>query len=189
MIFPPVALYLQAALCLVASAATNLSVDDQNPLFQYTGSWQRIIGNLDKGGGHMLTYTAGSSATITYTCASLLNEELNVPNRSLSILLLLFSSILHDREVGGLNELIFAVASVYFLSPLWPYPVSTDYGIDGNPPSTTDMQDHSVPATAGGNATVASNVVASWTGTANQEHTILVTIPAGGDYAVVDMFM
>ena len=86
--------------------------------------------------------------------------------------------------------LCFAVASVYFLAPLWPYPVSTDYGIDGNPPLTADMQDHSVPATTpGGNATVASGVVASWTGTANQEHTILVTIPPGGAYAVVDMFM
>jgi phage-related minor tail protein len=52
------------------------------------------------------------------------------------------------------------------------------------------MQDHSVPVTAtGGNATVASGVVAWYTGTANQEHTILVTIPPGGDYAVVDMFM
>ena len=79
MMFPPhlpVALVLQGALCLVASAATNYSVDDQDPLFQYFGSWQRITtnlnsagGNLDDNGGHMLTYTVGSSATITYTCA------------------------------------------------------------------------------------------------------------------------
>ena len=81
MIFPPhlpVALLLQAALCLASSTA-NFSIDDQDPLFQYSGSWVRITtnlnstgGNLDKDGGHMLTYTPGSSATITYTCAYLL---------------------------------------------------------------------------------------------------------------------
>jgi hypothetical protein len=52
------------------------------------------------------------------------------------------------------------------------------------------MQDHSVPpAPPGGNATVASAVLGQWTSTTNQEHTILVTIPPGGQFAVVDMFM
>lgn len=52
------------------------------------------------------------------------------------------------------------------------------------------MQDYSVPAAGpGAPATVASGVVGQWTSSANQEHTILVTIPAGGNYAVVDMFM
>ena len=90
----------------------------------------------------------------------------------------------------GLNKLLFTVASVYFLACLWPYAVSTDYGIDGNPPLTVNMQDPSVPANpSGGNATVASGVVAWWIGSANQEHTILVTMPAGANYSVVDMFM
>ena len=95
-----------------------------------------------------------------------------------------------ESEKGGLNEHLITVASVYFLANLWPYPFSTDYGIDGNKPMTIDMQDHSVPATPpGGNATVASAVVGQWTSTVNEEHTIHVTIPAGGQYAVVDMFM
>ena len=76
----PVALLLQAAaLSLVVSAATNRSVDDQDPLFQYFPNdgtvWERITTNLnsaganmDKDGGHMLTGTAGAYATITYTC-------------------------------------------------------------------------------------------------------------------------
>ena len=79
---------------------------------------------------------------------------------------------------------------MYFLTSLWPYPVSTDYAIDGNTPLTIDMQDHSVPATKpGGNATKASDVVGHWTSTVNQEHTINVTIPAGAEFAIVDMFM
>jgi hypothetical protein len=53
-----------------------------------------------------------------------------------------------------------------------------------------DMQDHSLPTeSTNDNATVASGVVGQWTSTANQEHTIHVTIPNGGQYAVVDMFM
>ena len=73
---------------------------------------------------------------------------------------------------------------------LWPYPVSTNYAIDGNAPITIDMQDHSVPATSGGDpATVASGVLGHWTSDANQEHTIRVTIPNGANFAVVDMFM
>ena len=78
----PIALLLQAALCLVA-AATNYSIDDQDPLFHYFPNnltvWERITtnvnsagGNLDKEGGHRLTGTPGSYATITYTCAYLL---------------------------------------------------------------------------------------------------------------------
>ena len=81
MIYPPqlpIAL-LQAALCLVASAATNHSVDDEDPLFQYSGTWERNTinlnistgENLDKDGGHRLASTPDSSATITYTCAYL----------------------------------------------------------------------------------------------------------------------
>jgi len=140
---------------------------------------------LDRDGGHMLTYTAGSSATITYTCAYLLKANRFPSHLSFSFFLFLLGS-----EIDELNERLFTVASVYFLAALWPYPVSTDYGIDTAAPLTIDMQDHSVPATVpGGNATVASGVVGQWTSTANQEHTIHVTIPPGGDYAVVDMFM
>lgn len=81
------------------------------------------------------------------------------------------------------------VASVYFVSALWPYQVATNYAIDGNPPITVDMQDHSVPTTDGGTAIVTAAVVGSWTSNANQEHTVTVTIPVGGSYAIVDVFM
>ena len=192
----PVALLLQVALCL--AAATNISIDDQDPLFHYYGSWQRITTNLnsagvnlDMDGGHMLTYTAGSSATITYTCAYFfqINPVIGSSQRFSSHISFFLFLFLLDSEIDRLNERLTTVASVYFLSTLWPYSVSTDYAIDGNTPITIDMQDHSAPATSGGNATVASGVVGQWTSSVNQEHTILVTIPPGGTYAVVDMFM
>ena len=92
--------------------------------------------------------------------------------------------------MDGLNEHLFTVASVYFMACKWPYPVSTNYAIDANAPITVDMQDHSVLENdTSGDPTVASSVLGSWTSNANQEHTILVTVPSGGSYAVVDMFM
>lgn len=67
--------------------------------------------------------------------------------------------------------------------------IATDYQIDNNPPVNVDMRDYSVPARDGGNATVPAGVVGHWISTTNQQHTIRVTIPPGGSYAVVDMFM
>ena len=59
------------------------------------------------------------------------------------------------------------------------------------------MQDYSIPATSGGNATQSATIVGSWTSTMNQQHTINVTLPPGADesgigpqvYAVIDSFM
>jgi hypothetical protein len=95
-----------------------------------------------------------------------------------------------DSEiVDGLNDHLFTVASVYYLACLWPYAVSTNYAVDGNPPLTIDMQDHSPATFTGGNASVASNVLGKWTSTVNQQHTIHITVPAGAEYSIVDMFM
>ena len=101
MIPPPhlrVALLLQATLCLVVFAATNHSVDDQDPLFQYFPNdlavWERITtnlnsagGNMDKDGGHRLTGTGGTYATITYTCAYLLivNSMIIISSQPISL--------------------------------------------------------------------------------------------------------
>ena len=72
MISPPYFVALLLAAHLVASAATNYSVDDQNLLFKYSKGWVRITGDMDKDGGHMLAQSPELSATITYTCVYLL---------------------------------------------------------------------------------------------------------------------
>ena len=99
-----------------------------------------------------------------------------------------FFLFLIDSGIDGLNERLFTVASVYFFACLWPYPVSTNYAIDGNPPMTIDMQDHSPTINTGGNASVASNVVGQWTSNVNLEHTIYITVPPGANFSVFDMF-
>ena len=86
MISPPYFVALLLAAHLVASAATNYSVDDLDPLFKYSGAWEINTKNLnistgdnmDKDGGHHLAESPELSATITYTCAYLLK----VNNRS-----------------------------------------------------------------------------------------------------------
>ena len=198
---PVVLLLLQAALYLVASAATNYSVDDLDPLFLYFGSWENNTknlnstgGNLDFDGSHHLSTMAGSYATITYTCAYLLKVNSIIKSSQpihFPTFFFLFLFFL-DSEVDGLNKRLFAVASVYFCATRWPYAVSTDYWIDENPPIWVDMQDHSVPAAVPTiNATIPSGVVGWWKSTANQEHTIQVTIPPNAtlSFAVVDRFM
>ena len=51
------------------------------------------------------------------------------------------------------------------------------------------MEDHSTTTKTGGSPTVTSNVLGQWTSATNQEHTIHITVPAGANYSVVDMFM
>ena len=142
----PVALLLQAALCLVASAAKNYSIDDQNPLFKYSGPWQRIthnvntttLENLDKDGGHMMTDNSSASATISYTCAYFLkvNPMIIKSFQTIPFPLSFFSFfpffILEWNR--WTNEHLFTVASVYFLACLWSYPVASNYAIDWNKP-------------------------------------------------------
>ncbi|KAF8801568.1 hypothetical protein BYT27DRAFT_7341887 [Phlegmacium glaucopus] len=146
----PVVLAFQIA-CFVTLGCTarNISIDDQDPLFVYTGTWQRLPDDvgMDQMGGHMLAESPDAFATITYT-----------------------------------------FASVYFLSPLWPYKVTTEYGIDGSEPIKIDLQDYSRNSSNNGVATVASNVVGQWLSTVNKQHTIRISVPPGDKYAVVDMF-
>ena len=51
------------------------------------------------------------------------------------------------------------------------------------------MEDPAPTINTGGNASVASHILGQWTSATNQQHTIHITVPAGANYSVVDMFM
>ncbi|KAF9474201.1 hypothetical protein BDN70DRAFT_924745 [Pholiota conissans] len=93
-------------------------------------------------------------------------------------------------EPGATAMINYTFVSFFFLSPKWPYKVTTDISIDGGAPVTLDLQDHNTPVTAvGGSATLPSAVVYSFDGNSQSaEHTIVLSVHPGDQFAVVDMF-
>ncbi|KDR77605.1 hypothetical protein GALMADRAFT_209907 [Galerina marginata CBS 339.88] len=78
--------------------------------------------------------------------------------------------------------------SMHFMSPLWPYRVTTALQFDDKTPVILDLQDHSVPH-GSGQATASSRVVKSFIGTKSTKHTLRVSIPPGDEFAIVDMLI
>lgn len=79
--------------------------------------------------------------------------------------------------------------AIYFYSPLWPFRVSTALSLDGEPAQTIDLRDYSVPRVNDGPETVQSQVVWSLVGLENTEHTLVISVGAGEDIAIVDALM
>ncbi|KDR84497.1 hypothetical protein GALMADRAFT_715481 [Galerina marginata CBS 339.88] len=97
--------------------------------------------------------------------------------------------MLAEDDPGATATITFTFVSVYFMSTLWPYRVRDNLVIDGDSPITLDLQDYSVPDVGYGSGTVASSVVAWYEGTESSEHTIVVSVPPGDKYTIVDMFI
>jgi len=124
----PVALIFQAT-CLVTlvSGARNISIDDQNmALFQYTGNWTRIPSTMDKEGGHMMTQSQDAYATITYTCASSIQDHRQLWTISTTRNHYLFPPLLsfYFYFFGGINVL----KRIIYLQSL-PYTLFQRYGL------------------------------------------------------------
>ncbi|KAJ6480382.1 hypothetical protein C8R45DRAFT_1076438 [Mycena sanguinolenta] len=82
---------------------------------------------------------------------------------------------------------IFTGVGVYYLSPRWPYSVSSRISIDGQPSVLVNLTDPLASTTpAGGSESAMYSVAWSATNLANTSHTVLVTY---GDYVVVDGFI
>ncbi|KAF9494418.1 hypothetical protein BDN71DRAFT_1418242 [Pleurotus eryngii] len=90
----------------------------------------------------------------------------------------------------------FTGVAVYFMSPMWPYPVASSVSLDGGPRITIDLMDFSRGRTSGGPETIRSAAVWAATGLANIQHTLVVSVgpsphagPLDPQYAIVDGFM
>jgi len=79
--------------------------------------------------------------------------------------------------------------AIYFLSPLWPYNVTTAVSLDSSSPSIIDLVDHSTPSAGQGSETVPSRVVWSAAGLSNTQHTLRISVGSGERYAIVDGLM
>ncbi len=79
--------------------------------------------------------------------------------------------------------------AVYFLSPLWPYAVSTALTLDSRPTVTVDLTDYASPATGGGLETAGYSVVWSAENLPNATHTLRISVGRGQQFAIVDGIM
>jgi hypothetical protein len=79
--------------------------------------------------------------------------------------------------------------AIYFLSPLWPYAVSTALTLDSRPTVIVDLTDLNSSDTAGGMETVKSSVVWSTDNLPNTMHTLRISVGIGQQNAIVDGIM
>jgi len=79
--------------------------------------------------------------------------------------------------------------AVHFMSPLWPYRVSTAVSVDGGPAIVVSLVDSSRPDARTGPETVNSSIVWSAVGLENREHTLVVSVAVGEPFAIVDAFL
>ncbi|KAF8804293.1 hypothetical protein BYT27DRAFT_7039522, partial [Phlegmacium glaucopus] len=80
----------------------------------------------------------------------------------------------------------FTGVAIYFYSPLWTFPVTTQVALDNLPPVLLDLRDYKVPITVDVLETGLSSVVWSQTDLANTQHTLLVSVGKGQPYAILD---
>lgn len=89
-----------------------------------------------------------------------------------------------------LNFYLHSGVAIYFLSPLWPYPVNTAVSLDSGPIFLIDLVDHSSPTSpVQGPETEQSQVVWNATGLENGSHRLVISVGAGQPFAIVDGLM
>jgi len=80
----------------------------------------------------------------------------------------------------------FTGVGIYYMSPLWPYPVSTVLTLDSDAPTLVEMTDPENSAPVGAGPTVESAVLWGQGGLENTEHTLVMSMASNGMYVVVD---
>jgi hypothetical protein len=123
---------------------------------------------LDFGGTHHLSNDPTATATFTFTGKSSGLRRASVLQRVLSC---------------GTG------AAVYVVAPQWPYQVGMSLTLDGGAPLVIDLQDLTVSTTNGGPEDLAWAVVADANGLNSSHHQLVVSMPSGYSYMVVDGFM
>ncbi|KAJ6526806.1 hypothetical protein B0H19DRAFT_1275641 [Mycena capillaripes] len=92
-----------------------------------------------------------------------------------------------SSDSGASATFIFTGVAVYYLSPRWPYDVSTRLSLDGGKPVLVNLTDpYTSPSPPGGAESALSSVGWSATGLANTSHTLIATY---GNFIIVDGFI
>ncbi|KAJ7606679.1 hypothetical protein FB45DRAFT_1136851, partial [Roridomyces roridus] len=81
-----------------------------------------------------------------------------------------------SSDASATATLVFTGVAVYYLSPRWPYAVSSKLSIDGSPPQLVNLTDPTASSTPpGGSEDTFSAVVWSATNLQNMTHTVIVS--------------
>ncbi|KAJ7585000.1 hypothetical protein C8J56DRAFT_140095 [Mycena floridula] len=80
----------------------------------------------------------------------------------------------------------FTGIAIYYMGPLWPYPVGAQVAIDSASSTLVDMQDYTRTTSANGGETVASGILFQVTGLQNGPHVLHVSFPDGKQYLALD---
>ncbi|KAJ7474915.1 hypothetical protein FB451DRAFT_1465156 [Mycena latifolia] len=143
---------------LLVDALLNVTIDDVSPMIAYAGKWE-------PSGTHRSGLDYGGSHTLSS------DDQASA------------TLVFTDPSDASLAPGV----AVYYLSPRWPYAVSTRLSLDGAPPILLNLTDPiTSPSPPGGSESAQSAVVWSATGLANKSHTLVATI---GNYIVVDGFI
>jgi hypothetical protein len=151
-------------------ALRNITVDDVDSMISYSGGWAGDTSHadaLDYGGSLARNRNEGDWATFTFTGA-LSTPEVQ-PTRPT------------DMSFCHLG------VAVYYLSPRWPYYVSTRLSLDGGASVLVNLTDPNAPTVPwGARETEMYSILWSAAGLENKQHTVEVTF---GNFMVVDGFM
>ncbi|KAJ7171287.1 hypothetical protein C8R46DRAFT_895374 [Mycena filopes] len=92
-----------------------------------------------------------------------------------------------SSDAAGSATFTFTGVAIYYLSPRWPYDVSTRLSLDGGAPVLVNLTDPATsPSAAGGAESALTSVVWSATGLANTSHTLVATM---GNSIIMDGLM
>ncbi|KAF9445838.1 hypothetical protein P691DRAFT_244559 [Macrolepiota fuliginosa MF-IS2] len=80
----------------------------------------------------------------------------------------------------------FTGVAVFFLSPRWPYDVTTQVQLDSSPPEVLSLRDLDTPKSDGGGESVGSHIIWGVEDLANQSHQLRISVAAGQQWAIVD---
>ncbi|KAJ7263095.1 hypothetical protein C8J57DRAFT_1719279 [Mycena rebaudengoi] len=95
-----------------------------------------------------------------------------------------------SADPDGSATFTFTGVAIYYLSPLWPYAVSTELALDGKLGVIVNLTDPVADTTAdSGSESAMYSVVWSATGLDNTTHKLIMSKPSTGKYIVTDGFI
>lgn len=160
----------QLLTCLVGAQLHNVTIDDSDPSITYDGDWDNDsfqVSPLDYGGSHTVSEDPGAMAILNFTGTQVFRPYIYI--------------VLYLYSPG---------VAVYYMSPLWPFPISVAISVDNGNSATVDLRDYSSPPSPNSSReTVQSQVVWASSSLTNDTHSVVISMADDSQFVVVDGFV